>query len=466
MSSVSRRRFWKSSSVRLTLVASGLIWLANATVVLLLYNVMLQSLVGEVSSRVDRDVEQQLARWPRELPHQTGISQWLYRHLALQIADLEHCATLIDAEGEVQISNIDAAGPDTPLAWRGYRTVRHAGHRWAPERFPENQVCLAGEYRLPDGGTLLYGRTFDSGHATWQILQRLRFWGLLGTALLSLALGGLIALRALHGLQLINRVCARVARGDLSQRLPVRGSGNDLDHLAGAINGMLDQIEQLMDGIRQVSDAIAHDLKTPLARLRGQLELLLSLEDRSDAAILAVIAEADQVLAAFNALLRIAQLEQGSPRQAFIRFDFRRVLDSLRDIYELVFIDKSIDFSIEVGEGDHTAFGDRELWLQALTNLLDNAYKYTPSGGRVRLSLERDQGELLLTLQDSGPGIPEHEQDNVFKRFYRLESHRGQRGTGLGLALVAAVCKVHNATIELASRNGLIVRIRLPGQGE
>lgn len=459
-----RRHFWKSSSVRLALLTSLLIWLANAGVVLLLYNVTLQSLVGEVSDRVDRDLEQQLAKWPRELPHQTGISQWLYRQLALQIATLEHCATLIDSEGETQISNIEPNPNAPPFSYRGYYTVQHGGHRWSPERYPDPFVCLVGEYKLPDGGVLIYGRAFDSSYATLQTLQRLRFWGLLGTALLSLALGSMIAIRALHGLHLINRVCDQVTRGNLSRRIPVSGSNNDFDHLAGAINGMLDQIEQLMDGIRQVSDAIAHDLKTPLARLRGQLELLLNLSDRSDEAILAVIAEADQVLSAFNALLRIAQLEQGSPRQAFIHFDFRSVIDSVREIYELVFVEKSIAFEILIEEGDYPVLGDRDLWLQALTNLLDNAYKYTPAQGTVRLALSHSEDGILLTLQDSGPGIPEHEQRNVLKRFYRLERHRGQKGIGLGLSLVAATCKVHHARISLANHNGLQVTIHLPRQ--
>lgn len=457
-----RRRFWNSSSVRLAFLTSLLIWLANTAVVLLLYNFTLQSLVKEVSERIERDVEQRLAKWPRELPHQTGISQWLYRQLALQIATLDQCATLIDSDGETQISNIETNNSERSFRYRGYYTVQHGGHRWSPERHPQPFICLVGEFKLPDGGVLVYGRAFDSYYATIQTLDRLRFWGLLGTALLSLALGSMIAVRALRGLHSINRVCDQVAHGDLSRRIPISGSGGDMDHLAESVNVMLDQIERLMDGIRQVSDAIAHDLKTPLARLRGQLELLLNLPQRSDAAILAVIAEADQVLSAFNALLRIAQLEQGTTRQAFIHFDFRSVVESVRDIYELVFAEKPIDFQIDIAPGAHPALGDRDLWLQALSNLLDNAYKYTPAGGSVRLSLSSDTEWIDLELQDSGPGIPEHEQQNVFKRFYRLERHRGQKGTGLGLSLVAATCKVHHATIELSSRGGLRVGIRIP----
>ncbi len=237
---------------------------------------------------------------------------------------------------------------------------------------------------------------------------------------------------------------------------------DDIDHIAAAVNHMLDQIEQLMEGVREVSDAIAHDLKTPLARLRGQLELLLSISDRSDDAIDAVIAEADQVLNAFNALLRIAQLEQGTRRQAFIHFDFRVVLEQARDIYELVFADKNIRFEIEKSSEPLPVCGDRDLWLQALSNLLDNAYKYTPAGGSVRISAQPRASHIELTVHDSGPGIPTDEHKNVFKRFYRLDKHRSQKGTGLGLSLVAAVCKVHHAVIALDNAQGLVVRIRIP----
>ncbi len=461
MSSASRKRAWRSSTLRLALLATLAIWLLNAAVVLVLYNFTLNALVSEVIERIDRDVEQRLSSWPKELPSKAGFTQWLYRQLAIDIAEMEACVALADAEGEAQLGNIGHTDA-TPFRYRGYHTVLHTGYRWQPDRHSGPYHCLVSEIRLPDGGLYTYGRPFEDYMSTITELNRLRFWGLLLTGLLSAGIGYGIAMRALRGIQRINALCEKVAHGDLSRRLAVSGSGNDMDYLSESINHMLDQIEQLMGGIRQVSDAIAHDLKTPLARLRGQLELLLNLPERSDEAILAVIAEADQVLAAFNALLRIAQLEQGSRRQAFIDFDFRQVIDSMRDIYELVFADKAIGFQLDVEAGEFHVLGDRELWLQAMSNLLDNAYKYTPEGGQVRISLRHGEGTIIIEVRDSGPGIPEHEHANVFKRFYRLERHRGQRGTGLGLSLVAAICQAHHARIELANRSGLSVTIHLP----
>ena len=161
-------------------------------------------------------------------------------------------------------------------------------------------------------------------------------------------------------------------------------------------------------------------------------------------------------------MLRIAQLEQGTRRQAFIHFDFRIVLEHVRDIYELVFADKNIRFEIEPSDNALPVYGDRDLWLQAASNLLDNAYKYTPEGGTVTIGAERRTDRIVLRIRDSGPGIPEDEHKNVFKRFYRLDKHRSQKGTGLGLSLVAAVCKVHGASIDLTNDRGLLVTISIP----
>lgn len=460
------KRWWHSSWLRLALMVSFCMWMLNSAVVLALYDFTLRALVGNVGQTIDVKIDKRLDGWPKRLPQHAGVTSWLYRKLAVEIADMHDCVALVDSEGETQLANIGTtARPE--FRYRNYFTATFTGHRWqSNESEPGAVTCLVTERVLTDGGRLTYGVPFDDYLGTIQKLNQLRFWGLLLTAIVPLLIITLVTLGALRQIRVILDVCDRVAAGDLKQRVLLPGNiGSDLDRIGDAINNMLDQIEQLMEGVREVSDAIAHDLKTPLARLRGQLELLLSISDRSDDAIDAVIAEADQVLNAFNALLRIAQLEQGTRRRAFVHFDFRSVLQQARDIYELVFADKNIRFQIVLG-GDATpvfpVYGDRDLWLQALSNLLDNAYKYTPEGGSVSIELQRDGTHVHLRIRDSGPGIPSGERRNVFKRFYRLEKHRSQKGTGLGLSLVAAVCKVHNATIELDNGDGLIVDIRMP----
>lgn len=454
------RRFWRSSSARLALLAALGLWLLNALLVVALYNFTVDALVRDIADDINHRIDQRLAAWPKQLP-QAGVTAWLYRQLAVQVAELEDCVALVDSDGDLELANIDTeAGAE--FSYRGFYTATYTGHRWRDgnERLPV--TCLVTDRALTDGGRLSYGVPFDSYLATLRQLGKLRFWGLLITGLVALTAGIVFALRQLHGVHTIAQLCDRVAAGDLKQRLPLSGKNSDLDHIAAAVNHMLDQIEQLMTGVREVSDAIAHDLKTPLARLRGQLELLLSISERSDEAIDAVIAEADQVLSAFNALLRIAQLEQGTRRQAFVQFDFKVLAEQAREMYELVFADKDIAFTIDTDAQPLPVYGDRELWLQALSNLLDNAYKYTPAGGAVGLALRRDGAHVAVEIRDTGPGIPRGEHQNVFQRFYRLDKHRSQKGIGLGLSLVAAVCKLHQASIGLANERGLVVRIAVP----
>ncbi len=455
--------WWHSSWLRLALITSFCMWLLNGAVVLALHDFTMRALVGDLGRTIESKIDRRLAEWPKELPQHAGLTSWLYRRLAVEIADMQDCVALRDNEGETQIANTNvAAKPE--FSYHAYFTATFIGHRWQNNNEDGDSTCLVTERALADGGRLVYGVPFDNYIGTLRTLDKLRFWGLLITAIVPLITFAIVTVGAMRQIRDILDICDRVASGDLKQRVVVRGAvGNDFARIATAINKMLDQIEQLMHGVRDVSDAIAHDLKTPLARLRGQLELLLSISDRSDDAIDAVIAEADQVLNAFNALLRIAQLEQGSRRQAFIHFDFSAVLQQTRDIFELVFADKQIRFHIDaIGDSEFPVYGDRDLWLQAVSNLLDNAYKYTPAGGAVTLELRRESALVHLRIRDSGPGIPENERRNVFKRFYRLEKHRSQKGTGLGLSLVAAVCAVHGASIELGHDDGLIIDVHIP----
>jgi len=456
------RRFWKSSTVRLTVVSWLLLWLLNTAVVLILYNFTLNALINDVTQSIEQRIEKRLSSWPKQLPQHAGVTQWLYRQFAVEIADMRDCVALIDRDNDLQLSNIDIKAA-AEFSYKNFHTATYTGHRWRTASNGDDTVnCLVTDHTLTDGGHMIFGVPFDNYLSTIRQLNNLRFWGLLATGTFSLLAALFISARTLQGMRLLAHVFDRVAAGDLKQRMQVRGRDDDYDHIAIAINHMLEHTEQLMEGVREVSDAIAHDLKTPLARLRGQLELLLNIPERSDEAIESVIAESDHVLAAFNALLRIAQLEQGTRRQSFVHFDFRKVTDHARDIFEIVFAEKQISFAIDVAAGGYPVYGDRELWLQALSNLLDNAYKYTPEGGSINIRLSHNDDTITVEVRDSGPGIPQNERKNVFKRFYRLDKHRGTKGIGLGLSLVAAVCKVHRASIELDHDKGLVVRIVMP----
>jgi len=226
---------------------------------------------------------------------------------------------------------------------------------------------------------------------------------------------------------------------------------------------MLDQIQSLMEGVRSVSDAIAHDLRTPLTRLRGRLEHLRDVDGQDfESGIDKSIEEADRMLGTFNALLRIAQIEAGSSRADRQRIDMGALLNDVTDLYEPLASEKNVEFTLELARATEV-WGDRDLLFQAISNLVDNAIKYTPEGGSIGLDFCQGPGGPKLVVADSGTGVPEHERERVFERFYRMPAHRDAIGYGLGLSLVAAVAKLHRTEVILEDNApGLRVVWELP----
>jgi signal transduction histidine kinase len=248
--------------------------------------------------------------------------------------------------------------------------------------------------------------------------------------------------------------------GDLSARIPVRGSNDEIDQLVLGLNAMLDRIQQLLDGLRQVTSDIAHDLRTPLGRLRQRLE-----DAREHAtstveyqvATEASIAEADALLEIFSALLRIAQIEAGAQQSAFTTVDLAGLARSITEAYAPVAEDSQhkLETAIEDGVAIN---GDRQLLAQLFSNLIENALNHTPTGSTVRLALRKTAGGFEAEVADNGPGIPEAEHEKVFDRFYRLDRSRTTKGSGLGLALVKAIASLHGMTLRLEDRQpGLAV---------
>ena len=310
---------------------------------------------------------------------------------------------------------------------------------------------------------LIYGRMGGNLDSARQVMESVLRWGLgvmIGLAILgSFLVSGRVAKR----LEQINRISQEIRHGDLSRRMPQSRSKDEFDRLAGNLNDMLDQIQTLMEGVRSVSDAIAHDLRTPLTRLRGRLEQLRDVEGSDiSASIDESIEEADRMLGTFSALLRIAQIEAGGRRVDFHAVDLGEIGRDLIDLYEPLAAEKKITLGLNADDLTKTR-GDRDLLFQAISNLVDNAIKYTPEGGSIQVDLREGPAGQKIVITDSGPGIPEQERDRVFQRFYRLESHRGAEGNGLGLSLVAAVAKMHQTEILLEDNNpGLRVVWDLP----
>ena len=250
--------------------------------------------------------------------------------------------------------------------------------------------------------------------------------------------------------------------GDLGRRAPIRGSGDEHDELAANINAMLDQIQNLLDGMRHVGDSVAHDLRGPLTRLLNHLETVAAAKEPRRDDLVECVEQVQHVLDTFNALLRIARVESGAHRSAFAALDLERIVRDVCDLYQAAADERRIDLVCDV-RGSVEVFGDRELLAQALTNVLDNAVKYTPSGGRIVFTLERTEDLARIRVADSGPGVPVADRERVLQRFTRLDQARSQPGNGLGLALVNAVATQHHGRLSLGDNSpGLVVTIEIP----
>ncbi len=280
------------------------------------------------------------------------------------------------------------------------------------------------------------------------------------TLLLAIAGGAWIGNIFLRRIDTITRTSLAIMEGDLSARIPVRGTNDEIDQLVTSLNAMLGRIQQLMDGLRQVSSDIAHDLRTPLGRLRQHLEEARERAKTTadyDQATDAAIEEADALLETFSALLRIAQLEAGAQKSAFTEVDLSALMRSIGEAYQPAAEDSRHRLQLRIDDGVRMT-GDRQLLAQMISNLIENALNHTPEGTVVTVGLHRRGTGFEAEVADDGPGIPEAERDKVFDRFYRLDRSRSTAGSGLGLALVKAIAGLHGIAIRLEDRKpGLAV---------
>jgi signal transduction histidine kinase len=393
----------------------------------------------------------------------SGLAAFIDERVSLQIAG-ERILLLTDPSLKPMAGNLEAWPKEVPAAPGVYTlNLTLSGH--------STRVGLI-RAALPGGYNLLVGR--DLGR--YSPLED-RFWLGLGvslTVLLGFGLvGGWLVRRAvLSGIDTLSRNVTKIVHGDLSHRLPVSDRGGEFDTLAVTINRMFDQIEQLVDGVRDVSNSIAHDLRTPLAELRSRLEEIVVTrppEEEMIDEVAAAVEDVDRVIGIFNALLRLAEIDTGTRRSGFVEINPSELAAKAAEFYrpaaELKGI--SLDFRSEAESASFS--GDPLLLSQAVFNLLDNAVKFTPSGGHIRVvaAASAEQG-VEISVGDDGPGIPDAEKERVTERFYRGDASRGSTpGVGLGLTLVSAITSLHGGRLDLCDNHpGLNARMIFGGAPE
>jgi signal transduction histidine kinase len=449
---------FRTSVFHLTLMYMALFGASVITLGVFLY----WSTVGYLERQTDEVIEAEIASLEEHIRRGSLGGMALVIEDRVHRSDEERSAyLLVDASLRRVAGNLSSWPPEfnQPGEWVDFTAPNEAGDIM-PFRARVLGVGSTG-YRL------LVGREIAELAQIKQTFRRAAIWGVSLTMGLALAGGLLMAMSAQRRVALLNRTTRQIMRGDFSQRVPVGGYNDEHEELATNVNAMLDQIEGLLAGIRHVGDSIAHDLRGPLTRLRTRLEMLIKEPAPSKKSLEECLAQADALLATFSALLRISRIESGAYRSRFESVDFGAIVGDVAELYQAIAEENGINIKCERDERDGKAvvFGDRELLAQALTNLLDNAVKYTPAGGTIDIRLTSTPERIVATVGDSGPGIPPMERERVLARFARLDEARSKPGNGLGLALVRAVADQHDATLTLTDNApGLAVTLSLPAE--
>lgn len=449
-------RFLHSSTFRLALIYM----LLFGGSVLVLLGFIYWSTVTYLSTQTDATIDIEILDLTTRYRHAglNGLTQLIGERLSRRPAGAS-VYLLTDKNLSPLIGNLDS--------WPVNADVQQGWLEFDLKNTNDTQVhrARARLFQLSGGFLLLVGRDIHDFQITQRRISMSLLWAL-GIMLILGSLGSVMMGRStLHRIETINLTSREIMSGNLSQRIPSRHTGDDFDTLAENLNNMLDQIESLMESVRRVSDNIAHDLRTPLARLRNHLEALLLSTDADAspyASLEQALAEADALLNTFNALLRIARIESQEDATNISPVDIGALITDVMELYEPLAQSKQLGFHAAV-QTELVFQGDRDLLFQALANLLDNAIKYTPAHGHITLTLTRTDNEACLRLCDTGPGIPHARREQVLQRFFRLEQSRTTPGNGLGMSLVQAVMQRHRLVLELQDNHpGLCVNIHFP----
>ncbi len=437
-------RIFRTAGFRLAALYASLFGVS----VLVLFGVIYWVVIGALRQQLAASLQSEVAVLV-EYHRTTGLTH-LTEFIQQRLGSGLHRTTyylLLDSEGRRVTGNL--SNLSVRDGWRELSKPRKqdddseddGGHR-----------LLALGVTLPDRSFLIVGEDTHRIVEVEEEIIRAFGWAFGVTVLLGAIGGTALSFGFLRRIDAINQTMRTIIDGRLSDRVPTRGANDELDRLALNLNEMLDRMQVLMESLRQVSSDIAHDLRTPLSRLRQQLEGA-RLEARGvedyEAAVEEAIADTDAILKVFAALLRIAQIEAGTRKGAFSTVDLSSVFQSIVETYGAVAEERQQTIVATIQPAIHVR-GDRELLTQMLANLIENAIRHTPVGTHIQLTLEHGSGGPIGIIADDGPGIPEEAREKVFQRFFRLERSRSTAGSGLGLSLVAAVADIHGITVRLA----------------
>jgi len=460
---MSPNNFLRSTSFRLLAWYAAVFGASVAILLFMVYWITLAALDEQLSHSVERET-QVLA----ELYRSRGLDS-VVRSIQLRVVELRpprRYYLLQDAHGQRIVGNLPQMKPaEGKLVLPA--SFLFPGQRLKADDPASAYPIVAHGHRFESGEFLLVGENRYWAVRAQEAILRALGWGIAITVLLAAGGGAALGAGFLRRIEEINRTTRAIMDGDLSQRVPTRSGGDEMDHLAINLNAMLDRIQGLMESLKRVSDDIAHDLRTPLSRLRHRLEAAREKAGSDGEPVIEQsIAELDAILETFSALLRIAQIESGARRAAFSDVSLAPVVSAVSETYAPVAEDCGQRLKAVVDRAS-LIHGDRELLMQMVANLIENSIRHCPAEAEITVALGQQAGTPVLCVADTGPGIPAAEREKVFRRFYRLEASRTTPGSGLGLALVKAVADLHGASVELSDNcPGLRVTVRFHAFGD
>ena len=460
---MSPNNFLRSTNFRLLAWYAAVFGASVAILLAMVYWITLAALDEQLSLSVERETQVLV-----DLYRERGLDS-VVRAIQLRVVELRpprRYYLLQDADGQRIAGNFPQMKPaegEMVLPVSFLYPDRRAKAGDPAGAYP----IVAQGRRLEKGEFLLVGENRYWAVKAQEAILRALAWGIAITVLLAAGGGAALGAGFLRRIEEINRTTRSIMDGDLSKRVPTRGGDDEMDHLAINLNAMLDRIQGLMESLKRVSDDIAHDLRTPLSRLRHRLEAAREKAGSDGEPVIEQsIADLDAILETFAALLRIAQIESGARRAAFSEVSLAQIVSNVAETYAPVAEDSGQRLKTVV-EQVSLIHGDRELLTQMVANLIENSIRHCPAGVDITVAVGQDAGAQLLCIADTGPGIPAAEREKAFRRFYRLEASRTTPGSGLGLALVKAVADLHGASVELSdNRPGLRVTVRFHAVGD